>query len=129
MSSPCLAPSSEPFQPSLLALAKAFGYTTLLDAAALAPSSILDLTETPVDAVAISFYKMFGYPTGVGALILAPGVAEFLLSRRGSGAGGRPWFAGGTVDVVQVPGHIVTRTSNTEEAFEVRAFWWSMQKY
>ncbi|KAI0031988.1 pyridoxal phosphate-dependent transferase, partial [Vararia minispora EC-137] len=94
------------------------GYTTLLDAAALAPSTVLDLTATPVDAAAVSFYKMFGYPTGIGALILGPGVGEFLVEPRLSGAGGRPWFAGGTVDVVQVPGDVVTRTNNIEEAFE-----------
>ena len=43
---------------------------TLLDAAAYVPHAALDLTETPFDFVAISFYKMFGYPTGLGALIV-----------------------------------------------------------
>uniref|UniRef100_A0A0G4HV75 Aminotransferase class V domain-containing protein n=1 Tax=Chromera velia CCMP2878 TaxID=1169474 RepID=A0A0G4HV75_9ALVE len=43
---------------------------TLVDAAAFAPSKRLDLSRYPADFVAISFYKMFGYPTGLGALIL-----------------------------------------------------------
>src|SRR5262245_23549915 len=49
--------------------AQARGYHVLLDAAAYVPSSPLSLTEVPADFVAISFYKMFGYPTGVGALL------------------------------------------------------------
>lgn len=95
---------------SVLKFASSLGYNTLLDAAALAPSSVISLTETPVDAMAISFYKMFGYPTGVGALIVKESFLKILQ---------RPWFAGGTVDVVQVPGLIVTRASNLHEQFEV----------
>jgi selenocysteine lyase/cysteine desulfurase len=98
---------------SILEFASSLGYNTLLDAAALAPSSIISLTEIPVDAMAVSFYKMFGYPTGVGALIVKKSFLEILE---------RPWFAGGTVDVVQVPGSIVTRASNFHERFEVCFF-------
>lgn len=86
------------------------GYKTLLDAAALATTSQINLTETPVDAMAVSFYKMFGFPTGVGALVVKE---EFLSSLQ------RPWFAGGTVDVVQVPGSIVTMAEDVREQFEV----------
>ena len=55
----------------LLSYAKAQGFDTLLDAEALAPTSRLSLRdmEGTVDAMAITFHKMFGYPTGVGALI------------------------------------------------------------
>ncbi|OSX61812.1 hypothetical protein POSPLADRAFT_1170423 [Postia placenta MAD-698-R-SB12] len=94
---------------SLIKHAAAQGYYTLLDAAALAPTSVFSLSETPVDAMAVSFYKMFGFPTGVGALI----VKEEFLARLE-----RPWFAGGTVDVVQAPGTIVTMTSDLHERFE-----------
>ena len=82
----------------------------MLDAAALAPTSTISLAETPVDAMAVSFYKMFGFPTGVGALV----VREEFLARLH-----RPWFAGGTVDVVQAPGTIVTMTAEAHERFEV----------
>ncbi|KAG2135595.1 PLP-dependent transferase [Suillus cothurnatus] len=94
---------------SILAFASSLGYHTLLDAAALAPSSVISLSETPVDAMVVSFYKMFGYPTGVGALIVKESFLEILE---------RPWFAGGTVDVVQVPGSIFTRTRVLHEQFE-----------
>ncbi|PHJ20435.1 cysteine desulfurase selenocysteine lyase family plp dependent transferase superfamily protein [Cystoisospora suis] len=41
----------------------------LVDAAAHAPTSPLSLTQYPADFVSLSFYKMFGYPTGLGALL------------------------------------------------------------
>ena len=52
-----------------VAEAKALGWDVLLDAAAFVPTSRLDLRETPADFVSLSFYKMFGYPTGVGCLL------------------------------------------------------------
>lgn len=73
----------------------------------------MSLTENPVDAMAISFYKMFGFPTGVGALIAKESFLEKLE---------RPWFAGGTVDVVQAPGTIHTMTEALHERFEVCIF-------
>jgi hypothetical protein len=41
-----------------------------LDAAAFAPTHPLDLTAVPADFVCISFYKLFGWPTGIGALVV-----------------------------------------------------------
>lgn len=75
----------------LLHVAAALGFHTIVDAAALAPTSRISLARYPADAMAVSFYKMFGYPTGVGALVAKN---SFLRALR------RPWFAGGTVDVV-----------------------------
>ncbi|TRM68814.1 pyridoxal phosphate-dependent transferase [Schizophyllum amplum] len=90
--------------------AKALGYDVLLDAAALAPTSSLSLAQHPaIDALAVSFYKMFGYPTGVGALVARK---DLLLRLK------RPWFAGGTVDLVQVPGDLVTHAPELHEQFE-----------
>ncbi|KAJ7222167.1 methyltransferase type 11 [Mycena pura] len=94
---------------SMIQYAASLGYHTLLDAAALAATSTISLSDYPVDAMAVSFYKMFGFPTGVGALVVKK---SFLTKLK------RPWFAGGTVDVVQVPGTIVTRTSVLHEQFE-----------
>ncbi|KAF8546175.1 hypothetical protein OG21DRAFT_1584940, partial [Imleria badia] len=94
---------------SILYSTSSLGYHTLMDAAALAPTSVISLTETPVDAMAVSFYKMFGYPTGVGAFI----AKESFLAKLA-----RPWFAGGIVNVVQVPGTLVTRATTPHEQFE-----------
>jgi molybdenum cofactor sulfurtransferase len=77
--------------------AKALGYDVLLDAAAFVPTSELDLASVHPDFVCVSFYKMFGFPTGVGALIAR---SEAL------GRLKRPWFAGGTVEFVSVENRI-----------------------
>jgi molybdenum cofactor sulfurtransferase len=98
---------------SILNYASSLGYHTLLDAAALAPTTMLSLSDTPVDAMAISFYKMFGFPTGVGALVVKKSFLETLK---------RPWFSGGNVDIVQVPGTIITKTQELHEQFEVKLF-------
>ena len=95
---------------SLIKYASDLGYYTLLDAAALAPSSKISLRTTPADAMAISFYKMFGFPTGVGCLVAKKSFLQQLK---------RPWFAGGTVDVVQVPGAGFTAAHEIHEQFEV----------
>lgn len=42
----------------------------LLDAAAYAPTNPLDLRAYKPDFVAVSFYKMFGFPTGLGCLLV-----------------------------------------------------------
>ncbi|EJU02540.1 PLP-dependent transferase [Dacryopinax primogenitus] len=95
---------------SIAEQAGARGWHTLVDAAALAPTAHISLRENPaVDAMVVSFYKMFGYPTGIGALIAKE---SFLRQLK------RPWFAGGTVDVVQVPGTLVTMSLELYEQFE-----------
>ena len=67
----------------------------LLDAAAFAPSNPLDLGRYKADFVPLSFYKIFGYPTGIGALVARREALEKLH---------RPWFAGGTITVASVQG-------------------------
>jgi molybdenum cofactor sulfurtransferase len=71
--------------------ARSRGYDVLLDAAAFVPANKLSLRSSRPDFLCVSFYKMFGYPTGVGALI---GRRTTLNKLR------RPWFAGGTVRFV-----------------------------
>ncbi|EKM53775.1 uncharacterized protein PHACADRAFT_260279 [Phanerochaete carnosa HHB-10118-sp] len=93
----------------LIKHAKSLGYSVLLDAAALAATSVINLSDYPVDAMALSFYKMFGFPTGVGALI----VKESFLAELS-----RPWFAGGTVDLVQAPGMVYRMSSELHSRFE-----------
>lgn len=73
--------------------AQALGWDVLLDAAAFVPTNRLDLGRWHPDYVTLSFYKMFGYPTGVGALIARRGALQKLH---------RPWFAGGTIEWASV---------------------------
>jgi selenocysteine lyase/cysteine desulfurase len=75
--------------------AQELGYDVLLDAAAFLPNNRLDLSVVRPDFVPISWYKVFGYPTGVGCLIARH---EALGRLR------RPWFSGGTISAVSVQG-------------------------
>ncbi|MBV8543773.1 MAG: aminotransferase class V-fold PLP-dependent enzyme [Acidobacteria bacterium] len=72
----------------LVTKAHALGFDVLLDVAAFIPGHALSLRRCPADFAALSFYKLFGYPTGLGALV----ARRDALSRLR-----RPWFAGGTV--------------------------------
>ena len=69
------------------------GYDVLLDAAAYVPSNRLDLSVVKPDFVPVSWYKVFGYPTGIGCLIAR---------REALGRLRRPWFAGGSVYIASV---------------------------
>ncbi|KAI1376389.1 PLP-dependent transferase [Hypoxylon crocopeplum] len=66
---------------------------TLLDAAAFAATSPLDLSNSELapDFTVLSFYKMFGFPD-LGGLIVRRQAASIFQSRR--------YFGGGTVDMV-----------------------------
>ncbi|MDT0445822.1 aminotransferase class V-fold PLP-dependent enzyme [Streptomyces johnsoniae] len=64
------------------------GWRVLLDAAAHAPTGPLDLSAVPADFVCLSWYKITGYPPGVGCLVARHDALRELR---------RPWFSGGTV--------------------------------
>ena len=68
-----------------VAHAQARGWDVLLDAAAFLPTNRLDLSRVRPDFVTVSWYKVFGYPTGLGSLIVR---REALARLR------RPWFGG-----------------------------------
>jgi molybdenum cofactor sulfurtransferase len=84
-----------------IAEAQARGWDVLLDAAAFVPCNRLDLGRWHPDFVDLSFYKMFGYPTGTGCLLARKTALRKLR---------RPLFAGGTIafSSVQGRGHYLT---------------------
>jgi molybdenum cofactor sulfurtransferase len=65
---------------------------TLLDAAALATTKRLEISAWQPDFVAVSFYKIFGFPD-LGALIVRKDTGGHILDAR-------KYFGGGTVDMV-----------------------------
>ncbi|MGY5050352.1 aminotransferase class V-fold PLP-dependent enzyme [Streptomyces sp. 900105755] len=91
-----------------IAAAQAHGYDVLLDAAAFAPTNVLDLSRHHPDFTAVSWYKVFGHPTGVGSLIARRAALARLR---------RPWFSGGTIYAVsaQAQWHVLAAD---EAAFE-----------
>jgi selenocysteine lyase/cysteine desulfurase len=88
--------------------AHAAGWDVLLDIAAFAPTNRFDAARVSPDFAALSFYKIMGFPTGVGCLLLRRDRLDALT---------RPWFAGGTVTIasVQGDGHYLR---DDEAAFE-----------
>jgi selenocysteine lyase/cysteine desulfurase len=93
---------------ALIGRARELGLDVMLDAASFLPTSALSLREWRPDFVALSLYKIVGYPPGVGALVAR---REALARLR------RPWFAGGTVEAVSAwdDVHVLKRDA---EAFE-----------
>jgi selenocysteine lyase/cysteine desulfurase len=71
------------------------GWDVLVDAAAFAPTNPLDIARIRPDFATFSFYKMFGFPTGIGCLLARRDRLARLT---------RPWFAGGTITIASVQG-------------------------
>jgi molybdenum cofactor sulfurtransferase len=76
-----------------IAHAQQQGWDVLVDCAAFVPSNRLDLSVWHPDFVPLSFYKLFGYPTGVGCLLARKSALARLR---------HPWFAGGTITLSSV---------------------------
>jgi molybdenum cofactor sulfurtransferase len=68
-------------------------FKVLLDASSLLSCGTLDLTLCKADFICISFYKLFGYPTGLGALVIKNKNLNLFKQRH---------FAGGTIDLVTI---------------------------
>lgn len=60
----------------------------LLDAAGYVSTNDLNLSEYPAHFVTVSFYKLFGFPSGLGALLVRQDTADSLEKK---------YFGGGTV--------------------------------
>lgn len=67
---------------------KSKNWYVILDAAGFVPTNKLDLAKFKPDFVPISFYKIFGYPTGIGALLVRKGSEKVLLKK---------YYGGGTL--------------------------------
>ena len=93
---------------SYVSLAQKHGFDVLLDAAAYLPTESLDLSIIQPEFLIMSWYKLFGYPTGVGCLVAKRSALARL---------SRPWFSGGTIKAVAVgiPWH---EMAPDESAFE-----------
>ncbi|OVA00053.1 Aminotransferase [Macleaya cordata] len=84
-------------------------WMVLIDAAKGCATQPPDLARFPADFVVISFYKIFGYPTGLGALIVRTEAAELLK---------KTYFSGGTVAATIADVDFVRRREGIEESFE-----------
>lgn len=81
----------------------------LLDAAAFLPTNPLNLSKYPASFVVMSFYKMFGWPTGIGALLIRNDLG--LILQKG-------YFGGGSVVTAGVDNDFVQLKPKYNEKFE-----------
>ncbi|XP_028801683.1 molybdenum cofactor sulfurase isoform X1 [Neltuma alba] len=84
-------------------------WIVLIDAAKGCATRPPDLSKYPADFVVISFYKMFGYPTGLGALIVQNDAAKLLK---------KSYFSGGTVAASIADIDFIKRREAIEDLFE-----------
>eukprot|EP01080_Neovahlkampfia_damariscottae_P001196 gene1196-10710_t len=81
----------------------------LLDASKFVSTNYLDLKKYPADFVAFSFYKIFGFPTGLGCLLIHKSSKNSLQKIH---------FSGGTVSVSVSNAHFHQNRENLHEIFE-----------
>ncbi|XP_022947409.1 molybdenum cofactor sulfurase isoform X2 [Cucurbita moschata] len=84
-------------------------WKVLIDAAKGCATEPPDLSKYPADFVVFSFYKLFGYPTGLGALIVHTDAAKLLK---------KTYFSGGTVAASIADIDFVKQREGIEELFE-----------
>ncbi|XP_024947071.1 molybdenum cofactor sulfurase 3 isoform X2 [Cephus cinctus] len=82
---------------------------TFLDAASFAATNDLDLSIYKPDFVCLSFYKMFGYPTGIGALLVKNSSARVLE---------KVYYGGGTVEISLSSNNFHVKRQVLHERFE-----------
>ncbi|XP_059616786.1 molybdenum cofactor sulfurase 3 [Phlebotomus argentipes] len=80
-----------------------------LDAASFVSTNYLDLQKYSPDFVCISFYKIFGYPTGLGALLASKRVENALKKR---------YYGGGTVKIAMSQINFHEKRDCLHERFE-----------
>ncbi|XP_069000188.1 molybdenum cofactor sulfurase [Embiotoca jacksoni] len=81
----------------------------LLDAASYVSCSPLNLQDCPADFIPISFYKMFGFPTGLGALLVRNNAAGILK---------KTYFGGGTAAAYLSGEDYYVQAANISDRFE-----------
>ncbi|KAK2824000.1 hypothetical protein Q5P01_021175 [Channa striata] len=81
----------------------------LLDAASHVSCSPLNLQDCPADFIPISFYKMFGFPTGLGALLVRNDTAGILK---------KTYFGGGTAAAYLSGEDYYVQAANISDRFE-----------
>ena len=81
------------------------GWDVMIDTAALAPTSGVDLSRIQPEFLGLSFYKIFGYPTGIGCLVAKKSALARCV---------KPWFAGGTIRVVTALPDVLLRIDHDQ---------------
>lgn len=94
VSGECNFSGTKPNLPLVVERYRQRGWAVCVDAAALAATNPVDLATYGADFACVSFYKVFGLPSGLGALVARRDALEKWF------AADRPYFGGGTVEAV-----------------------------
>ncbi|XP_062539746.1 molybdenum cofactor sulfurase 3-like [Armigeres subalbatus] len=84
-------------------------FRVCLDAASFVSTCFLDLSKYKPDYVCLSFYKIFGYPTGLGALLVHHTARDHLLKK---------YYGGGTVKIAMAGKNYHVKRDSLVERFE-----------
>ncbi|CAL9107776.1 unnamed protein product [Musa textilis] len=84
-------------------------WMVLIDGAKGCATEPPDLARYPADFIVFSFYKIFGYPTGLGALVIRSEAAKVLT---------KTYFSGGTVSASIADVDFIRRRDNIEQVLE-----------
>ncbi|XP_065089152.1 molybdenum cofactor sulfurase 3-like [Ochlerotatus camptorhynchus] len=84
-------------------------FRVCLDAASFVSTSFLDLSKYQPDFVFLSFYKVFGYPTGLGALLVHRSATNLL---------NKKYYGGGTVKIAMSGRNFHVKRDSLAERFE-----------
>jgi molybdenum cofactor sulfurtransferase len=95
--SECNFGGDRPDAKSIIEVARASGWYTMLDIAKHASTDNISLKLLNPDFAALSFYKLFGEPTGVGALLVRRSAISVLFEAVDSR---RQYQGGGSVDIM-----------------------------
>lgn len=95
--SECNFGGDRPDAKSIIDVARASGWYTILDIAKHASTDRVSLKYLNPDFAALSFYKLFGEPTGVGALLVRRSAISVLFEADDSR---RQYQGGGSVDIM-----------------------------
>lgn len=98
--SECNFGGHRPNSANILAAAKRSGWYTLLDIAKAASTGPIHLKELDPDFAVLSFYKMFGDPTGVGGLLVKRSSISVLFEDENHHTHPRHYQGGGSVDIM-----------------------------
>ncbi|CAB9523830.1 Molybdenum cofactor sulfurase [Seminavis robusta] len=88
------------------------GWSVMLDLAKAASTGPINLQQLDPDFACVSFYKLFGAPTGLGALFVRRQQSKNVLLHNNHNNNKHHYFGGGSVDVVVSNADFAVRKSN-----------------
>lgn len=111
ISAECNFGGTRPNSKSIISTAKASGWYTMLDIAKAASTTPVDLREESPDFASLSFYKIFGAPTGLGCLFVKRPTIPLLLKNENCK---QHYVGGGSLNLILTKQKFSSRTESIE---------------